>query len=123
QVLLENAEGILKTKKSVVVDATFLHSQSLAKQQKLAQKLNLPFIIMDLQVSVSCLRQRVEQRFIEGNDPSEADVAVLNQQLVSYQPLTRADNVIPIYNEIKFTWISIQQQLLDFPCLAPLLER
>ena len=123
QVLLESAECTLKAKKSVVVDATFLHSQSLAKQQKLAQKLNLPFIIMDLQVSVSCLRQRVEQRFIEGNDPSEADVAVLNQQLVSYQPLTRADNVIPIYNEIKFTWISIQQQLLDFPCLAPLLER
>ncbi|MCK5871618.1 MAG: ATP-binding protein, partial [Methylococcales bacterium] len=108
---------------SVVVDATFLHSQSLAKQQQLAQKLNVPCIIMDLQVSVSCLRQRVKQRFKEGNDPSEADVAVLNQQLVRYQPLTRADNVIPIYNETKFTWVSIKEQLLAFPCLAPLLER
>ncbi|MCK4494505.1 MAG: ATP-binding protein [Methylococcales bacterium] len=127
--LLKRTEQALKVKKSVVVDATFLHSQSLAKQQQLAQKLNVPFIIMDLQVSVSCLRQRVKQRFKEGNDPSEADVAVLNQQLVRYQPLIRADNVISIYNdndndnETKFNWVSIKEQLLVFPCLAPLLER
>ncbi|MCK5728280.1 MAG: ATP-binding protein [Methylococcales bacterium] len=123
QVLLKNAERILKTKKSVVVDATFLHSRSLVKPQQLAQKLNVPIIIMDLQVSVSCLRRRVEQRALEGNDPSEADVAVLNQQLVNYQPLTRADNVLPIFNDTKFTWHSIEAQLLAFPCLAPLLER
>jgi predicted kinase len=122
QKLLKKAEIALKSGACVVVDATFLHPKSLAKQQNMAKKLNIPFIIMDLQVSISCLRLRVEKRFKEGNDPSEADVAILNQQLVNYQPLTQADNVLTINNEENFKWASIRAQLLRFPCLLPLLE-
>lgn len=47
QSLLNQAESLLKSGASVIVDATFLHPKSLAKQQKLAQNLAVPFLIID----------------------------------------------------------------------------
>ncbi len=121
QNLLESAEVALKLESSVVVDATFLHPKSLAKQQKLAKKLAVDFIIIDVCVSVACLRQRVEQRFAKGDDPSEADISVLELQLVNYQPLKKtAKHILTIYNEANFQFSSIQKQLLEFPCLSNL---
>lgn len=113
QNLLKTAEISLKAGFSVVVDATFLHPQSLAEQQKLAEQLNVPFKIIDIQVSVECLRQRVATRFAEANDPSEADVEVLEQQLINYKPLQVAENVLIIHNEADCNLKEIQQQILQ----------
>ncbi|MDQ7091547.1 MAG: AAA family ATPase [Methylococcales bacterium] len=99
--LLTKAESVLRSGQSVVVDATFLHPKSLEKQQQLAQKLAIPFVIIDLQVSMTCLRQRVAQRFLRADDPSEADVAVLEQQAIHYQPLNASKTILIIHNNDK----------------------
>jgi predicted kinase len=116
QSLLEKAETALKSGVSVVVDATFLHPKSLAKQQKIAQNLKLPFIIIDIQVSITCLRLRVAKRFSQGNDPSEADIAVLEQQVIHYHPLKKTDkHVLSIHNENGFEYSTLKKRLSTFP--------
>jgi predicted kinase len=114
QSLLDQAESILKTGASVIVDATFLHPKSLAKQQKLAQDLAVSFLIIDIQVSIACLRRRVAKRFAQGNDPSEADVAVLEQQFINYCPLKAANHVVTIHNENGFEFSALIEKLSAF---------
>ncbi len=114
QSLLNKAKSILKSGVSVIVDATFLHPKSLAKQQKLAQDLKLPFIIIDIQVSIACLRLRVAKRFAQGNDPSEADVAVLEQQFINYRPLKAANHVVTIHNEKGFEFSTLRARLSTY---------
>ena len=115
QSLLNQAESLLRLGSSVIVDATFLHSKSLTKQQKLAQDLKCPFIIIDIQVSIACLRQRVAKRFAQGNDPSEADIAVLEQQRINYRPLKAANHVVTIHNENGFEFSTLKERLLRSP--------
>jgi len=114
QSLLNQAERSLKSGSSVIVDATFLHPKSLAKQQKLAQDLAVPFLIIDIQVSIACLRQRVAKRFAQGNDPSEADVTVLEQQFINYRPLKAAEHVLSIHNENDFEFSILIKRLSLF---------
>jgi hypothetical protein len=48
----------------------------------------VPFHILDFSVPNEELRQRVKARSAAGTDASEADLAVLEQQLKSQEPLT-----------------------------------
>jgi uncharacterized protein len=44
-------------------------------------------VLLDFQAGEPCLRERVRQRALRGDDASEADLAVLQQQLLQAQPL------------------------------------
>ena len=73
---------------SVILDATFLEESR--RRQMLATKTSVRFkkIIIDCEVPVAELRRRILAR---ANDPSEANLEVLEQQLGSCQPLTAAE--------------------------------
>ena len=81
QRLLELASLILQAGPSVIVDATFLKRTHRDQFQQLAQSLDIPYVILDLQASVETLRSRIMKRAEQTKDASEATLQVLAQQL------------------------------------------
>lgn len=73
---------------SVIVDATFLRQSYRLAFQELAHSLQIPFIIMDLQANIDSLKQRIIQRQQQANNPSEADISILEQQCINRDPLS-----------------------------------
>ena len=80
----------------VIADATFTARWQRDLLRAQAQSHGVDFHILDFQVPVATLRERILQRSRSGNDASEADLAVLQHQLDSEEPLAaeeRADSV------------------------------
>ncbi len=98
QHLLQLAGQILQHGYAVIVDATFLLHEQREMFQKLADRCGIPFTILELSAPEALLRQRIKQRRLQANDPSEADTSVLQLQLHNRQPLSihEADYAITI---------------------------
>jgi aminoglycoside phosphotransferase family enzyme/predicted kinase len=86
--LSDLAGMILRAGFSVVVDATFLKRSQREWFQTLAEELGVPFGMLDFQAPEQILQERIRQRSEQGGDASEADLAVLQSQLESAEPLT-----------------------------------
>jgi aminoglycoside phosphotransferase family enzyme/predicted kinase len=86
--LVEIAETALDAGFPVVVDAAFLKRWQRQLFAELAARREASFAILDLEVPVQELRERLVRRQARGGDPSEADVAVLEQQIADREPLT-----------------------------------
>ena len=83
--LHELAEQILAAGYPVLVDATFLEPAPRRLFHALARQHRVPFVLLTCQAEPAVLRARVTQRH-SGDDATEADIAVLEQQLASYNP-------------------------------------
>ena len=75
----------------VIVDATFLHRNTRDTFRALASSLRVPFVIVDCIAQPEQMRQRLVERARHAKDASEADVAVMEQQLGSAQALTQQE--------------------------------
>jgi aminoglycoside phosphotransferase family enzyme/predicted kinase len=87
QRLHELAEIIIDAGYNAIVDATFLKQEQRALFHRLAQRKGIPFRILDCRADLATLRIRIEERLAQGQDPSEANPAVLEKQLQAYEPL------------------------------------
>jgi hypothetical protein len=87
-VLAEHVPAVLQAGFSAVVDATCLRQWQRQLFRDLAARHKVPFVIIDVQASVATLRQRIRNRRAEAADPSDADLSVLERQLVEREPLT-----------------------------------
>lgn len=83
--LADTAASILTAGYSVLIDATCLTYAQRQSFINLARRLNAPVTILAIQAPKNVLRQRVKQRL--GNDPSEADISVLQSQWACQEPL------------------------------------
>lgn len=92
--LLAVAETLLRAGHPVLVDATFLRRDQRAPFQALAQRLNVPFRILDCEAPAAVLRARVAARAQTGADASEADLAVLERQLAQREAPGPADRAV-----------------------------
>ncbi|WP_242466474.1 bifunctional aminoglycoside phosphotransferase/ATP-binding protein [Thiohalobacter sp. COW1] len=90
------AYGIVDAGLPVFVDATFLMREQRQNFQRLAQVAGIPLVILDVAAPEPVLRQRIQARARSGGDPSEADLAVLDQQLEHQEPLTGDERRISI---------------------------
>ena len=95
QQLLELARVILQAGPPVIVDATFLKKSHRQQFQQLAELLNVPYVILDLQASEATLRARIAKRAELEKDASEATLTVLQKQLETDEAIT--------LNEMKYT--------------------
>ncbi len=77
--LLNGARTVLRAGFTVIVDAAFLRHDERTVFQHLAQELRVPFIIVSLCTDDATLRDRILHRQKQGNDASEADLAVLEK--------------------------------------------
>jgi len=71
----------------VIVDATFTARWQRDLLRETARTRKRVFHILDFPVPVATLRERIVQRSRAGNDASEADLAVLQHQLDTEEPL------------------------------------
>ncbi|UOG93739.1 MAG: AAA family ATPase [Candidatus Thiothrix sulfatifontis] len=85
--LAELATLALQHGYAVVVDATFLDIAQRQRFQRLAQQLHVGFLILHFSGTPAQLQANITQRQHLGTDASDADIAVLQQQLTHYKPL------------------------------------
>ncbi len=89
--LAELAGSLLDAGWPVVVDATFLARWQRDLLRAVAKARNIEFRILDFPVPVEILKARITQRAREGRDASEADLAVLQHQINSEEPLDEGE--------------------------------
>jgi len=87
---------ILDAGYSPLVDATFLKASQREPFIALAKERGVSCRILDLQAPDAVLRQRILDREKDGQDPSEAGIAVLDRQLAMREPLGYEEQVLAI---------------------------
>jgi len=86
--LLELARTIVSAGYTVIVDATFIKRRHRDVFHELANAMAIPFVILDITADIALMRSRIEERFARKTDASEADISVLEHQLMTQEPLT-----------------------------------
>ena len=76
---------------SVIVDGAFLLSEQRQIFSRLADRLDVPFRIIDCHAEHSLLQQRIAERLKYGGDASEATKDVLTHQQENHQALTKEE--------------------------------
>lgn len=89
--LLELARDAIQAGCSVLVDASFLKRADRDAFADLAASTGADFQILATEASITTLRQRIQARLASGHDASEANLAVLEQQLKAIEPLTKQE--------------------------------
>jgi hypothetical protein len=89
--LVALAGGVVGSGFIAVIDAAFLRRWQRNLFRELAGALAVPFVIVDFAASESALRERVARRAAGSGGASDADVAVLEQQLRTQEPLGVAE--------------------------------
>lgn len=90
--LAQQARQIVHAGFPVVIDAACLTQAQRQLFYDLAVQLGVPCRLLACQASPATLRQRVQQRRQHGQDASDADLAVLEQQCASLEPLTATEH-------------------------------
>ena len=80
----------------VIVDATFIARWQRDLLREQAQSRGVAFHILDFQAPVAVLRERILKRTRLGNDASDADLAVLQHQLDTEEPLANDEQVFAL---------------------------
>jgi aminoglycoside phosphotransferase family enzyme/predicted kinase len=105
--LPQAAEQILKAGFTAVVDATFLKRSQRRTFLTLAERLNVPAVILDCSVDLETARGRIAARAREGNDPSEADGTVLSEQWRIREPLNPGEEPVQLVGT-EMEWLEEQ---------------
>ena len=85
------AEQLLLEQFTVIVDATFLWEKHRQPMANLAERLGVPWLILNFQTPADLVRRRIVERMARRDDPSDADLAVLEQQDREREPLTATE--------------------------------
>ncbi len=87
------AQAIISGGYSAIIDATFLKQVQRQQFKVVANELNIPFIILHFHAKEALLRQWIIERNEKGNDPSEADLSVLEHQIKMQEPLNKDERL------------------------------
>ena len=109
--LAQLAVLVLKAGYPVLVDATFLNPATRTQFMALARALQVPCRILAFEAPLAVLRERVQARQRQGEDASEADVAVLDSQWAHLQPLAPDELALTVHVDTT--------QLVDWDALLP----
>jgi len=85
--LLRLARIVVANGFTALIDGTFLYRWQRDLFRGLAAELQVPFVIVDIRAPEATLRARVRERSLASRDASEANVAVLEHQLRTHEPL------------------------------------
>lgn len=91
--LAELATDAISAGFSVIVDAAFLKHEQRKLFQTLAVRLSVPYVILEITAPEEILRKRIVER---KHDVSDADFAVLDHQLLNWQPLHEDETSVVI---------------------------
>lgn len=94
---------IIQAGYTAIVDASFIKAAYRDLFSELAQKLEVPFVILNCQIAYSKLKERITTGVRADSDPSEAYLAVLEMQQTSQETLRDEER-----------YYSIDINMLDF---------
>ena len=94
--IAEFAEALLLGGEHVIIDATFIEKSRRLAFLSLAEKLGVRAKIVYCKAPIAILRQRIEKHSESNQDPSEANLDVLDAQLTKFQPPGSDEPVIEI---------------------------
>ena len=80
----------------MIVDATFLRRSDRERFQRLAETLQVPFVILDFPTDEAACRESIRLRGHERSDASEANGAVLDRQLQLQEPLSDGERSVAV---------------------------
>ena len=96
QALAGFADIALEAGFNVIVDAACLERRRRSIFAELAQRRDVPLVMLNLQADEVLLRQRVTARHARGRDASEANVSVIDYQLAQEEAIARDEPGIVI---------------------------
>jgi aminoglycoside phosphotransferase family enzyme/predicted kinase len=85
--LAEMAECVLSSGHHTIADASFLSREDRRLFRDMAERLEVPLVVVDVQAQPDELRRRLERRAGESADASEAGVDILSYQQEHAEPL------------------------------------
>jgi aminoglycoside phosphotransferase family enzyme/predicted kinase len=94
--LAEIADRILRSGHDALIDATFLRRSERLEFRQVAAMNAARFAILDCTATADELRRRVRVREEAGRDASEANLAVLEHQLLTHEPLDGAERRVAV---------------------------
>jgi predicted kinase len=94
--LAELASAVIGAGIPVIVDATFLKRSDRERFQRLAETLQVPFVILDFPTDEAACRESIRLRRHERSDASEASEAVLDRQLQLQEPLSDGERAVAV---------------------------
>jgi predicted kinase len=108
------AEFGLRAGFPILLDATYLKQTFRSEARKLSEEINVPCHLLKLSASEKTLGERIRKRQHQGNDPSDADLKVLDMQLRSQDALTSDewDHVIEVDTEQPDCWQRVIEKRL-----------
>lgn len=92
--LARHCETGLSAGFNMIADATFLKREWRRRFLELGLRLGARSAIMECSAPVETLQARIRQRAAEGQDESDADIAVLEYQLAHFDPLDDEENLV-----------------------------
>ena len=96
QQLYDSGRMMLEAGHNVILDAAFLKVADRAMAISIAKDSGLPYVLVDVSASTNVLRNRIQQRSLHADDPSEAGLEVLDHQLATAEPLTDGEKSIVV---------------------------
>ncbi len=89
--LADLAQQLIEAGYTTIIDAAFLKKEQRNGFRALAEELEVPFHILSFTADHEALRQRIIERDKNSQDPSEANLAVLDHQLGTYASLDETE--------------------------------
>ena len=90
------ADRLLAAGHHVILDAAFLKKKQRVSAGSIASSLDVDSVLVSAEAPVEVLRSRIEQRAMIREEASEADLAVLEHQLRSADPLENKEAAIRV---------------------------
>jgi predicted kinase len=89
--LLELTDTVVRAGMIAIVDAAFLAPGLRQRFAQFADQAGVPFLIFDVQASPAMMAQRLARRAGDSTEASDADAAVMAQQLATALPLEQCE--------------------------------
>jgi len=96
QRLSDLAQIILNAGWNGIVDATTLKVWQRSLFRELAERLNVPFLLLKFEADRKVLESRIAARQAADADPSDATAEVLAHQLAGVEPLTESEQAVTV---------------------------
>jgi len=107
--ILQLAETLLTSGFSVVVDAAFLQFKQRKLFFNLAHELQLKLVILECDIDLEILKDRLVKRNLENKDVSDADLEVLDYQIQNIEKLTEAELELVVEIDVADNQLAIIQ--------------
>lgn len=103
--------AVVAAGRPALVDATFLRRAQRDDFLALAGELGVPFALLAFDAPPEVLRDRVARRAAEGLDAADADVAVLEHQLATREPIGADEQAVLIDTARAIDWEAVLRRL------------